>query len=99
MILKNHIAEGIDPKRKVLYRNFHSIDGKIYLIEISRNALKVFMLLFPNFEAYTRVPKQSCNAILFLTIRTPEASLTIAVNAKHLFCNKSTGSESVLKKT
>jgi hypothetical protein len=51
MILKNHIAEGIDPKRKVLYRNFHSIDGKIYLIEISRNALKVFMLLFPNFEA------------------------------------------------
>lgn len=51
MILKNHIAEGIDPKRKVLYRNFHSIDGKIYLIEISRNALKVFILLFPNFEA------------------------------------------------
>ena len=51
MILKNHIAEGIDPKRKVLYRNFHSIDGTIYLIEISRNALKVFILLFPNFEA------------------------------------------------
>ena len=51
MILKNHEAEGIDPKRKVLYRNFHSIDGKIYLIEISRNALKVFILLFPNFEA------------------------------------------------
>jgi hypothetical protein len=51
MILKNHEALGIDPKRKVLYRNFHSIDGTIYLIEISRNQLKVFMLLFPNFEA------------------------------------------------
>lgn len=51
MIIKNHIAEGIDPKRKVLYRNFHDIDGKIFLIEISRNALKVFILLFPNFEA------------------------------------------------
>ena len=51
MILKNHEALGIDVKRKVLYRNFHSIDGTIYLIEISRNTLKVFILLFPNFEA------------------------------------------------
>lgn len=42
---------GIDPKRKVLYRNFHSIDQKIYLVEISRNQLKVFIILFPNFEA------------------------------------------------
>ena len=51
MILKNHEAEGIDPKRKVLYRNFHNVDGTIYLVEISRNQLKVFILLFPNFEA------------------------------------------------
>ena len=51
MILKNYEAEGIDPKRKVLYRNFHNVDGTIYLVEISRNQLKVFILLFPNFEA------------------------------------------------
>lgn len=42
---------GIDSKRKVLYRNFHSISGKIYLVEISRNQIKVFIILFPNFEA------------------------------------------------
>ena len=41
---------GIEPKRKVLYRNFHQVDFKIYLIEISRNTKKVFILLFPNFE-------------------------------------------------
>jgi hypothetical protein len=51
MPLKNHESCGVDPKRKVLYRNFHSIDDVIYLVEISRNALKVFFLLFPNFEA------------------------------------------------
>ena len=50
MPLKDHERYGIDKKRKVLYRNFHDIDGKIFLIEISRNALKVFILLFPNFE-------------------------------------------------
>ena len=50
MPVKN-VEGGIDPKRKVLYRNFHDIDGTIYLVEISRNALKVFILLFPNFEA------------------------------------------------
>jgi len=44
------MVTGIDPKRKVLYRNFHDIDGTIYLVEISRNALKVFVVLFPNFE-------------------------------------------------
>ena len=51
MPIKNHEEHGIDPKRKVLYRNFHDVDGVIYLVEISRNALKVFILLFPNFEA------------------------------------------------
>jgi hypothetical protein len=51
MPLKNFVVLGIDPKRKVLYRNFHDVEGTIYLVEISRNALKVFMLLFPNFEA------------------------------------------------
>ena len=50
MPLKNCDDLGIDPKRKVLYRNFHDIDGTIYLVEISRNALKVFIILFPNFE-------------------------------------------------
>ena len=51
MIIKNHENAGIDVKRKVLYRNFHDIEGTIYLVEISRNQLKVFILLFPNFEA------------------------------------------------
>lgn len=50
MPLKNHELLGIDPKRKVLYRNFHSVDGKIYLVEISRNQHKVFVMLYPNFE-------------------------------------------------
>lgn len=50
MPIKNYDVNGIDPKRKVLYRNFHDVEGKIYLVEISRNALKVFILLFPNFE-------------------------------------------------
>ena len=51
MPLKNYESTGIDPKRKVLYRNFHDIDGTIFLVEISRNALKVFIILYPNFEA------------------------------------------------
>lgn len=50
MPIKNHEQHAIDPKRKVLYRNFHDVDGTIYLVEISRNALRVFILLFPNFE-------------------------------------------------
>lgn len=41
---------GIEPKRKVLYRNFHQISERIYLIEISRSSKKIFVLLFPNFE-------------------------------------------------
>ena len=40
----------IDPNRKVLYRNFHPISGKVYLVEISRNPLKIYILLFPNYE-------------------------------------------------
>lgn len=51
MPIKNHELLGIDIKRKVLYRNFHEIEGTIYLVEISRNSLRVFILLFPNFEA------------------------------------------------
>ena len=37
MQIKNFMVTGIDPKRKVLYRNFHEIDGTVYLVEISRN--------------------------------------------------------------
>ena len=43
--------EGIEPQRQVLYRNFHMIESTIYLVEISRNARKVFIILFPNYEA------------------------------------------------
>jgi hypothetical protein len=41
---------GIEPNRSVLYRNFHDISGKVYLVEISRTSKKVFYLLFPNYE-------------------------------------------------
>ena len=41
---------GNEPNRQVLYRNFHQIDNVVYLVEISRNPKKVFVLLFPNFE-------------------------------------------------
>lgn len=41
---------GIDKKRKVIYRNFHSIDNHIYLVEISKKKMKVFIIIFPNFE-------------------------------------------------
>lgn len=46
--------EGIINERQVLYRNFHQImddkGGHIYLVEISRNLRRVFILVFPNFE-------------------------------------------------
>ena len=51
MVMKNCDVYGIDKKRKVLYRNFHDIDWIIYLVEISRNNLKVFIILFPNYES------------------------------------------------
>ena len=41
---------GVQEKRNVLYRNFHEISGRIYLVEISRSKKKVFILLFENFE-------------------------------------------------
>lgn len=41
---------GVKTKRAVLYRNFHEISGRVYLIEISRDKKKVFILLFENFE-------------------------------------------------
>jgi len=52
MPIREAIAKenGIDPKRKVLYRNFHEIGGIVYLTEFSRNDKKVFIILFPNFE-------------------------------------------------
>ena len=43
----------VDPARKVLYRNFHKVGSKfsvVYLVEISRNKNKIFILLFPNYE-------------------------------------------------
>jgi len=40
---------GIDSTRKVLYRNFHKVSNLIYLIEISRNKTKVFIVLFENY--------------------------------------------------
>ena len=52
MPIRDAIAkeQNIDPKRKVLYRNFHDINGIVYLTEFSRNKKSVFLVLFPNFE-------------------------------------------------
>jgi hypothetical protein len=36
--------------RKVLYRNFHEVEGQVYLVEIARTKIKVSIMLFPNFE-------------------------------------------------
>eukprot|EP00347_Sterkiella_histriomuscorum_P004050 403361935 len=41
---------GIDQSRQVLYRNFHEVDRQIFLVEISRDPKKVFVILFPNYE-------------------------------------------------
>ena len=38
----------------MIYRNFHEISGKVYLVEISRNKTKIFILLFENFENPSR---------------------------------------------
>ena len=51
---------GIEMSRQVLYRNFHQINDVVYLVEISRNTKKVFILLFPNFER----PEEYINEIL-----------------------------------
>lgn len=45
--------QSIDPKRKVLYRNFHEIGTRfrvVYLVEISKTKNKFYIILFPNFE-------------------------------------------------
>lgn len=52
--------KGIEAKRKVLYRNFHQISELIYLVEISRTKMKVFFLLFPNFE----IPQNYLDVVL-----------------------------------
>lgn len=41
----------MDETRKVLYRNFHEISGKVFLVEISRNKTKVFICLFENYAS------------------------------------------------
>jgi hypothetical protein len=35
MPIKNNEFQGIDLKRKLIYRNFHQIDDSVYLVEIS----------------------------------------------------------------
>ena len=42
---------GMDETRKVLYRNFHEVSGRLYLVEISRNKTKVFICLFENYAS------------------------------------------------
>ena len=33
----------------VLYRNFHEISGRVYLVEIARNKAKIFIVLFDDY--------------------------------------------------
>jgi hypothetical protein len=40
---------GIDEKRVVLYRNFHEINGRVYLVEIARSRAKIFIVLFDDY--------------------------------------------------
>lgn len=40
----------IPAKRSVLYRNFHAVSDTVYLVEISRDKRKIFVLLFANYE-------------------------------------------------
>jgi len=65
MPLKNAQYHGIDPKRKVIYRNFHDISGVIYLVEISSNTKKVFVILFPNFEKPDMMIKEIMSEKIF----------------------------------
>ncbi len=41
---------GIEASRKVLYRNFHEISEKVYLVEVSRTTKKMLIILLENFE-------------------------------------------------
>ena len=52
MPVKSHIAKetGINPKRRVIYRQFHDINKTIFLVEICRSSKKILILLFPNYE-------------------------------------------------
>ena len=40
---------GIDEKRVVLYRNFHEINGRVYLVEIARSRAKILIVLFDDY--------------------------------------------------
>ena len=33
----------------VLYRNFHEINGRVYLVEIARNKAKILIVLFDDY--------------------------------------------------
>jgi hypothetical protein len=65
MFMKNPSFFNIDPKRKVMYRNFHDISGSVYLTEISKNDKKVFIILFPNFEKPDIFINESLNDKIF----------------------------------
>ena len=41
---------GADDWRTVIYRNFHEISKKVYLVEISRSKTRVFCLIFEDYQ-------------------------------------------------
>ena len=51
----------VPAKRSVLYRNFHNVSGTVYLVEISRDKTKIYILLFENYES----PHQHIGEALF----------------------------------
>ena len=63
---------GIDSTRKVLYRNFHEVSGRLYLIEISKGKTKVFICLYENYQC----------ADVFIALALSE-KLAFALMARH----------------
>ena len=50
IVIQNSAFYNIDDTRRVFYRGFHSVSGVIYLVEMSHNGKRAFVILFPNFE-------------------------------------------------
>jgi len=70
----------------VLYRNFHEINSKIYLIEISRSKNKLSILLFPDFS----YPKEYIGEVLPIKIAVSllKENLNLFENLIHKFSVK-----------
>jgi hypothetical protein len=75
MPIKNNEFQGIDLKRKLIYRNFHDIDGSVYLVEISKGLYNFYILLFPNFERIDMFIFEILREKIFLKLLTDNNSI------------------------